>query len=296
MTLVARKCGTVVANPRGVGAFLLIAFGASWLWQLFAVVGLGLSIINPVVQLPMGVAPAVAAVIVRRWVTREGFADAGLALRLRANKRWYLAAWLGPLGLAAATVALAVVTGLWWPDSGAPGSDTGASLAVEVPLLLGLVVVLMPIYWGEEFGWTGYLRPRLFPGNPLKSVLATGLIWAIWHYPLAFVGYINFTNVALGLAIWTVSFLFQETILTWLYQRSRSIWTASLAHAGNNMVLSLLAGQLLAAKLGDMVLTAIVAVPLGVVAAWRVLTGRLKSLDTHGNAVGAASESHTDRV
>ncbi|MBP2336524.1 hypothetical protein [Saccharothrix coeruleofusca] len=25
------------------------------------------------------------------------------------------------------------------------------------------VPVLTPVYWGEEFGWTGYLRQRLLP-------------------------------------------------------------------------------------------------------------------------------------
>ncbi|MEU0506447.1 type II CAAX endopeptidase family protein [Nocardia sp. NPDC005998] len=269
----------VVANPRGVVAFVLITFGVSWLWLLLAVVMRGYSIANPVVQLPFGLAPAAAAVIVRRWITREGFADAGLRLRVREKWRWYLVAWLGPLGLAAASVAVAVVTGLWWPGSGAPGSDSSPSLLVGIPLLLVLVMLLMPVYWGEEFGWTSYLRPRVYPDRPLRSVLVTGLVWAVWHYPLAFLGYINFSNVALGLAIWTFSFLSQETILAWLYIRSRSIWTASLAHAGNNMLLSLLAGQLLATKLGDMVLTAVIAVPLGVVAAWIVMTGRLSPGD-----------------
>ncbi|MEV4124785.1 CPBP family intramembrane glutamic endopeptidase [Nocardia sp. NPDC049707] len=267
-----------VANPVGVGAFLVIAFGATWLWYSVAIVVLGLSIVNPVVQLPMGVAPAVAAMVVRRWITREGFGDAGLAVRFRESWRWYLGAWLGPVGLAAAAVGLALIIGLW-------RSDGGLSVVRTVPILLVMVVVLVPVYWGEEFGWTSYLRPRLFPDRPRRSVLTTGLIWAVWHYPLALLGYINFSNVVLGLAIWTISFIAQETILAWLYLRSRSVWTASLAHAGNNMVLSFLAGELLAAQLGDTVLTAVVAVPLGVVAAWIMLTGRLDRAATAASYV-----------
>ncbi|AYF79444.1 CPBP family intramembrane metalloprotease [Nocardia yunnanensis] len=256
-------------------AFVLIAFGVAWLWLWLAVAVFGCSAINPVVQLPFAFAPGVAAVIVRRWITREGFGDAGLRPRLRENRRWYLMAWLAPLALAAASVAVAVVTGLWWPGSDATGPDSSPSVLAQIPVLLILVVVLTPIYWGEEFGWTSYLRPRVYSDRPLKSVLVTGLVWAVWHYPLAFLGYISFSNVALGLAIWTFSMLCQETILAWLYIRSRSIWTASLAHAGNNMILSLLVGQLLATELGDTVLTALIAVPLSIVAAWILLTGRL---------------------
>jgi hypothetical protein len=35
------------------------------------------------VQLPIAFSPAIAAVIVRCWITKEGFGDAGLALHLR---------------------------------------------------------------------------------------------------------------------------------------------------------------------------------------------------------------------
>lgn len=274
---------SAIANPVGVAVFLLIAFGVSWLWLLSAVVLLGFSVVNPIVQLPMGVAPAVAALVVRRWVTREGFADSGLALRFREGRRWYLIAWIGPLGLAVASIAAALVIRVWWPDSGWLDSDFDIPITALTPILMIATIVLTPLYSGEEFGWTGYLRPRLFPGRPLASVTATGLIWASWHYPLAFVGYVHFGNVFAGLAVWTVSFLFQEIILTWLYLRSRSIWVPSLAHAGNNLVLSLLVGDLLTGTLGDTMITALLAAPLGVVAAWIVLTGRLRS------AVGADS-------
>ncbi|MFD0887217.1 CPBP family intramembrane glutamic endopeptidase, partial [Streptosporangium algeriense] len=112
-------------------------------------------------------------------------------------------------------------------------------------LLVGLIPLLSPLYWGEEFGWTGYLRLRLLTGRPVLSSVVTGLIWGAWHYPLAFLGYVEYANVAVGLLIWTVSFQFQEILLGWLRQRSGSIWPPSLAHAGNNMVLFLLVGVLL---------------------------------------------------
>ncbi|GAB4585726.1 type II CAAX endopeptidase family protein [Nocardia sp. IFM 10818] len=268
----------------GVAVFLLLAFGISWLWLLFAVVWLGFSVINPIVQLPMAVAPAVAALVVRRWVTREGFADAGLAPRFR-ELRWYLIAWLGPLVLAVASIAVAVLIRLWWPDSSWLDSDFGIPITGLTPILLTAVIVLTPLYFGEEFGWTGYLRPRLFPGRPLASVTATGLIWASWHYPLAFIGYVHFGDVFAGLAVWTVSFLSQEIILTWLYLRSRTIWVPSLAHAGNNLVLSLLVGDLLAEPLGDTLVTLLLAVPLGAVAGWIVCTGRLSTAMTRPDSM-----------
>ncbi|WFF09183.1 type II CAAX endopeptidase family protein [Micromonospora sp. WMMD1076] len=266
----------MTTRMKGVLAFLVISFGMSWAWLLLARLGLGLSLVNPLVQLPFGFAPAMAAIVVRRWITREGFRDAGLAPRLRGAWSSYLVAWLGPMGLVVATVGLAVATGLWNPDPSAlDGAVPGLPGWALVLLLMVAVPLLTPFYWGEEFGWTSYLRLRIFVGRPLMSATVTGLIWAVWHYPLAFLGYIEFTNVLLGLLVWTVGFLLQEIILAWLRSRSDSIWPPSLAHAGNNMVLALLTGLLLSegGGLGEITVMLLTAVPMAVVCVW-ILAGR----------------------
>jgi membrane protease YdiL (CAAX protease family) len=262
----------VKARVSGLPVFLGLAFGLAWLGMIGAW-ALGFSLVNPLVQLPFAFAPAVAAFVVRRWVTGEGFADAGLRLRLRAAWPQYLAAWLGPLALVAATAAVAALSGarlasLDGQVAGLPGWALVAVLLLVVPLLT-------PIYWGEEFGWTSYLRQRVHPGRPVAATLTTGLIWAVWHYPLAFVGYIEFDNVVVGLAVWTVSFVCQEVLLSWLRVRSGSVWTASLAHAGNNMVLALLVGFLLP-DVDVLAVTVLITVPLAVLAAWVLATGRLR--------------------
>ncbi|MDF5752426.1 CPBP family intramembrane glutamic endopeptidase [Spongiactinospora sp. TRM90649] len=261
---------------RGIAAFLIICFGATWAYIFGARYLLDLSLVNPLVQLPMGFFPAIAAIIVRRWVTREGFRDAGLALRLRAGWPYYLAAWAGPLLLVMATAGLAAALGLWRPDL-SPLNTMVAGLPAwaSLSLLMAVVVLLIPVYWGEEFGWTSYLRLRVFTDRPLLSVTVTGLIWAVWHYPLAFVGYIEFGNIPLGLFVWTISFLFQEIILAWLRLRSGTIWAASLAHAGNNMVLFLLTGMLLY-NIDINTVTLLVTAPLAALSAWIILSGQFK--------------------
>lgn len=262
----------VQSRVHGLVVFLGLAFGFAWLGMIGAW-SLGFSLVNPLVQLPFAFAPALAAFVVRRWVTGEGFADAGLRLRFRDAWPQYLVAWLGPAALVAATTGVAVVFGaklapLDGKVGGLPGWALVAGLLVVVPLLT-------PIYWGEEFGWTSYLRQRVFVGRPVAATLTTGLIWAVWHYPLAFVGYIEFENVVLGLAVWTVSFVCQEVLLSWLRVRSGSVWTASLAHAGNNMVLSLLVGLLLV-DVSVTGVTVFMTVPMAVLAVWVLATGRLR--------------------
>jgi membrane protease YdiL (CAAX protease family) len=269
----------MTSRAKGVLVFLLLAFGLAWAGMFAAVLVFDLSLVNPLVQLcVIAFAPAIAAYVVRKWVTKEGFADTGTKLLLRGNVGLYLAAWLGPLAFAAVALATAVASGLWEFDPSALALLPGQPVWLSIAVLMLVVIVLAPIYWGEEYGWTSYLRLRLFPERPLASTLATGLIWAVWHYPLAFLGYIAFENVALGLVLWTVSFVFQEMILTWLRFRTGSVWAASLAHSGNNMVLALLVGNALGD--GQYAQMLVGMVPIVAVALWLLLSGRLTS-DAH---------------
>ncbi|MEV0649218.1 CPBP family intramembrane glutamic endopeptidase [Phytomonospora sp. NPDC050363] len=276
---------TTADRRRGLLWFLLISFGVTWAYLFGARLLLGWSLVNPLVQLPMGFTPAIAAFAVRRWITREGFADAGLALRLRKAWWHYLVAWLAPLGLAVASCVVAWASGLWEPDlSGLDELAPGIPWWGVIVALQLLILVLTPVYFGEEFGWTGYLRLRIYPGRPVAATVATGLIWAVWHFPLAFLGYAEYSNVALGLAVWTISFLMQEIMLSWLRIRSGTIWTAGLAHAGNNMVLSLLTAALLTAGEGGtldaIVVTVLMYVPMGALCVWIVLSGQLSARRT----------------
>lgn len=268
---------------RGVVVFLVLTFGVTWAVMVLVARGFGWSLSSPLPQLTFAFVPAIVAIVVRRWVTREGFHDAGLAFRFRAAWRYYLLAWFGPLGLVAVGIAVAVALGLYSPDTASLSAFApGVPPVLVVAALLVVALVLTPVYWGEEFGWTSYLRLRIYPDRPLLATIATGLIWAVWHYPLAFLGYAEYSNVLLGLLLWTMGFLCQEIMLTWLRMRSGTIWTTSLAHAGNNMVLSLLASIVLTqgGGLDDLVVMPVMLVPQIALCAWILLTGRYRQAST----------------
>ncbi|MFI5932053.1 CPBP family intramembrane glutamic endopeptidase [Actinoplanes sp. NPDC051494] len=217
--------------------FLLISFGIAWGWEALAYLVLDWSLVNPLVQIPPAFAPAIAALVVRRWVSREGFADSGSRPLFRASWRFYLLALLGPLGVAVAVVGLGVAIGREARLS--PVADLVPGLPVwAVPLVLcALAAVATLVFWGEEFGWTGYLLVRIWPGRPRLAAVTTGLIAAVWHFPLALFGYVEYRHLVWGLTGWAAWIVCQEVILAWLRERSGSIWPACLAHAGNNMVL-----------------------------------------------------------
>jgi membrane protease YdiL (CAAX protease family) len=238
-------------NTKGVLVYLAVAFLPAWLlWE--GALALGFSPANPVtfqfVVLPGAFAPAAAAWIVRRWVTREGFGDAGLRLNLRRGWPYYLVGWLLPLAVLGVVAALGAGLGVLSPDltfrqglarlvPGAVVPTLPPGVATALPVLLLLQALMFsPLLWGEEFGWRGYLQVRLFPRRPLAAAAATGVIWGLWHLPLNLRGY-NFPgHPATGMAVFTVSTVLLSIVFGWLRVRSGSVWSSSLAHAATNTV------------------------------------------------------------
>jgi membrane protease YdiL (CAAX protease family) len=280
-------------KTRGIASYLLLAFGMAWiLWEI--PIRLGVSPRSPLFQLaalPGGFAPAIAAIIVRKWITHEGFADAGLRLNLQ---KWpyYLVAWLLPLLVTIIIVALAVALGISQPDFslqralGALGPE-GSSLP-SLPFNIWLVIpfqllitalVATPILWGEEFGWRSYLQLRLQGQRPLLAAVATGLIWGFWHYPLLLRGYNYPDHPIVGLFVFPVGTILLSIIFGWLRLQTGSIWSSSLAHAATNSIgagfttLLFMGGPnwIFVSYLGPLGW-----IPLGALCAWIVLTGQLK--------------------
>lgn len=235
---------------KGILWFLAISFGLAWAaWELAIQSGIPVrSLEFQLYALPGAFAPAVASIIVRRWITREGFGDAGLRPNF-SRWRYYLFAWLLPLVVIAAIVLEAMLLGIGRPDISLGGAADaipaygeigaeGLGLAI-VPQLLLAAIVATPVLWGEEFGWRGYLQPRLFNGRPVQAAVATGVIWAVWHYPLTLRGY-NYPDFPiLGSMLFMLFTVLMSYILGWVYSRSGSIWTTSLAHSATNSVGSL---------------------------------------------------------
>ncbi len=282
-------------NTKGIVAYLLTAFIMAWsLWCIPLLFGLTLhSRSYFLFLLPGAFSPAIAAVIVRKWITGEGFTDAGLRLNFRNNRRYYLIAWLLPLLVVAIIVLLAVVFRISTPDFSleramntlANGQNPLETVphAIRFPfvgILQGLLVAIIatPILWGEEFGWRSYLQIRLMAHRPLLSAVITGVIWGIWHYPINLQGYNYPDNRILGLFIFPVFTVLLSIILGWLRLKTGSIWSASLAHAATNAIGGGLTILLFVGAPNWIFVgyTGILSwIPLGAICAWIILTGQL---------------------
>jgi membrane protease YdiL (CAAX protease family) len=235
-------------DMRGILWFLSITFALAWIsWEI--AIQSGVSVLDwrfQLFALPGAFAPAIAAIVVRKWITREGFEDAGLGVRLQ-HWPYYLLAWLLPLAVVAVIVGQSVLLGIAEPDFtlhraeavGVAGrhlegvSDLGW---LVIPQLMILAIVTTPVLWGEEFGWRGYLQRRIFVGRPVAAALVTGIIWAIWHFPLTLRGYDFPDRPLLGSLLLIIIAILLAYLFGWLREKSGSIWTASLAHASTNTI------------------------------------------------------------
>jgi len=286
-------------DAKGISVYLTLSFGLAWLmWVPMVLVGVDPN--APVFQallLPGGFAPAIAAILVRKFVTREGFADAGLKPNFR-HWRLYLFGWLWTVPVVALIILLAYVFDLGRPDftaasflqSRAPGKEipaTAQAVVTYVMPLQGAILSLIATFvlWGEEFGWRSYLQPRLFARRPLAGAIVTGLIWGVWHFPLVLLGYQYPQHPLWGLAVFPISTVLISIVFGWLRSASDSIWPVCLAHASFNS----LGGSWLVLWFtgrADLLWVGILGVlgwiPLGALAVWIVRTGRLKPLKENG--------------
>ncbi len=290
-------------NWINIAFYLILTFGLSWgIWLPLRAVGVPLGVYAAIGMF----GPAAAAIIVR-LVRHEGFGDAGLRLVARGMKKggWmYLAAYVSIPLLLAIGIGLAMLTGVqhWAFASnlhqlGVTATDalkargqalpTGMSgdqfalisFAGQTALAFTLGIVINMIFtFGEEFGWRGYLLPRLAPLGGVWAALITGVIWGLWHAPLIILTGYNYPGHPwLGVAMMVVFTTSLSLIFAWLRFRSGSVWPTTLAHAAIN-------GQAGFATLFLSRADSLIAAPIGIIGVlpmlafgiWLAATGRLK--------------------
>ena len=94
---------------------------------------------------------------------------------------------------------------------------------------------------GEELGWRGYLVPEMAKIARFQSVaLASGAIWAIWHWPLILLipQISGFDQLNPLFAIVSLTFILTGAgvVLAWLTVRSGSLLPAIVMHGAQNAV------------------------------------------------------------
>jgi uncharacterized protein len=99
-------------------------------------------------------------------------------------------------------------------------------------------VLLLPSVLGEELGWRGFLVPELCKWMRFTGVaLVSGLLWAVWHWPMIFMGIYGSKVVPLSfqLLTFTLFIVANGFILAYLRLKTNSVWTAVIFHMSSNI-------------------------------------------------------------
>ena len=120
----------------------------------------------------------VAVLITARTLGRAGVRR---LLRLRGDSPWS-ARLLLTTALAIPTIALAAI----FIGSTVTGQSSEFAMPADGLLIL---LVLVVIVIGEEYGFRGYMLPRLQSRySALVAGIITGAAWWLWHYPPSLIG------------------------------------------------------------------------------------------------------------
>jgi len=218
---------------REVILFTLLAYGLTWAWQAIKIVPhLGelltasktptdsTIIYGNVYYHILGMfGPMLAAIIMRLFISREGLRG---SLGLRQPLKYYLTAVFVPILFITTiclTMALIGVARFAMPEEEMP--------AYILPILALLLIPECIVAFGEEYGWRGYLLPRLMPLGETRS---------LWHLPVLLAGVLYGGNPFwLALAIFMFTVTMSTFAYTWLGSASHySSMLASIFHGSTN--------------------------------------------------------------
>lgn len=186
-----------------------------------------------------GAAPLLVALFLR-LITRD-WADAGLKPGFRRNAGWYLFALIACPVLAG--INLLVGAGL--SVSSLSGFSWGPYLQMVLPGLA--MFFLFAIF--EEFGWRGYLAPKLakLGVNSFLGTAITALVWGTWHLP--YIRELSWVYSSEDLATFLPRFYLYTFAYSLLWNEIRiltgSIWPVVLIHSLTNAIQHPLAADFL---------------------------------------------------
>jgi membrane protease YdiL (CAAX protease family) len=163
-------------------------------------------------------------------LTRDGYSKSGwasLGLHRLGGLRYWVLALFGPLVLMGALYGLAWISAVG--QFVLPDGFTLALLASNLSTGLGFAVAFALC---EEIGFRGYALPKLMQLGPNRALLLSGLMFAIWHFPLILLTpvYPIFGNWLVIGPILLLTLTFAGVIYGYLRLSCKSIWPPTLMH------------------------------------------------------------------
>ena len=228
--------------------FLFFAFIPPWIIQFIYIAVIGCDVNTNYYQLMACVSMLFPSIgnFLARIITKEGFNGSYLKLNLKGNVKYYLFAVLVP---AVYYFISAFVISLGYMPSGSTGDilrNTNYFHIFSTSIyIISLSLLDCTLTFGEEFGWRGYLTPKLSElFKKPAAYLISGIIWGLWHAPAVVIGHNFGTDYKFypygGIIAMCIFCVFIGTFFSVLTEKTKSVFPSTFAHAMNNNFLNII--------------------------------------------------------
>ena len=178
--------------------------------------------------------------IITRLATKEGFKNSYLGLNIEGNIKYYAAAvWvqLAEVLIGSMVIWLVLLNDMSFSEVFV-FDDMKAKTGAILLTAAASIILFFPGF-GEEWGWRGYMMPKLMELMPKPAaVIVGGIIWGLWHAPLTVSGH-NFPTdhvgyPFVGILLMCLFCILTNAFLTFITERTKSVYPVSFSHMINN--------------------------------------------------------------
>jgi len=239
--------------------YLIFAFLLAWIiWGMLALLGISLSSsVGTVVVAFSMFMPAIAVLIIKKINGGMRILEPSIKPKFKGNVRWYLCAWLIPIGAFILggilyfiifrnqfDTTLENVRSTLTSQRGVAPTDSAVQTAMFLQILVGITInsfFSMILALGEEIGWRGFLFPAVRNRTTeVKAYILCGIIWGLWHAPIIALGHNYGTGYFgfpwLGILAMCPTCIAMGTFLSYITGKSGSIWPTAIGHGTINAV------------------------------------------------------------
>lgn len=248
-------------STKQISSYLAMAYGFAWaIWLVVYL--LTKDVENQfTIQIVMTVGgvlgmwcPGVAVLMLWLRNNRQKVMQPSFQLHLPRAWQDYLIGWLLPVPLMVLGAALyfALFPGSFTTDFPAFRQlPQAAAIPEDQYVLIALTQIVSGVLigpfintvfaLGEEIGWRGFLFPAIAERfSPWRTHLLMGVIWGLWHAPFTAMGHNYGTTYPgfpwVGMAAMCIFAFGGGVWLSYITERSGSIWPAALGHGAINSI------------------------------------------------------------
>jgi uncharacterized protein len=217
-------------KPFSITLFVFIVILCSWPFQFWYVFKAETAFDKYLYSSLSMMMVTIATFIAGRFIFRDGFANAGWSW---GKPKHYAAVFLLALFIWLLPVVVEIFSG------SNKMHDTIDLSPILMLFFFRFLATMLPAF-GEEFGWRGYMLPRLAEKfGARKGLLMHAFIWWLWHLPVIIgmglqgneVSGNAFINVASITLISIIPSMLHAVIFAFIWSKTNSIFVVTVYHA-----------------------------------------------------------------